>query len=146
MDTQVTTKMKINKSANEVFEAFIDPVKIGNYWFSSSSERWEKGKKIILRYDEYGAEGIINVLEVQVNKQIVFSWGELNEETIVTITLKEVDEKSTIIEVNESGLKEEDPEVISKMLGQKEGWVYMLSCLKSYLEHDVKDLRASLVH
>jgi uncharacterized protein YndB with AHSA1/START domain len=147
MDTQVTTKFKILKPVNEVFEAIVDPVKIGNFWFSSSSERWEQGKRVTLKYDEYDAEGTINVLEVNENKKIVFSWGEEhNEETVVTITLKELDNKSTIIEVNESGLKEEDPEVVNKMLGQKEGWVYMLSCLKCYLENDVKDLRASLIH
>ncbi len=57
MDTQVTAKMKIRNPANEVFEAIVDPGKIGNYWFSSSSERWEQGKKIILKYNEYNAEG-----------------------------------------------------------------------------------------
>jgi uncharacterized protein YndB with AHSA1/START domain len=147
LDTQVTSKMKINKPANVVFDAIVDPVKIGNYWFSSSSKRWEEGENIVLRYDEYGAEGTIHVTEVQENRQILFSWGaEHDEETIVTITLKEIDDKTTIIEVIESGLKKEDPDIVSKMLGQKEGWVYMLSCLKSYLEHDVKDLRASLIH
>ncbi|MGM0876539.1 MAG: SRPBCC family protein [Bacillota bacterium] len=147
MDTQVTTKFKIHKPANEVFDAIVDPVKIGNFWFSSSSERWEQGKSVTLRYDEYEAEGIINVLEVEENKKIVFSWGgESDEETVVTITLKELDNASTIIEVNESGLNEDDPEIVNKMLGQKEGWVYMLTCLKGYLENDVKDLRASLIH
>lgn len=147
MDTQVTTRMKILKPANEVFEAIVDPVKISNFWFSSSSERWEQGKNITLKYDEYNAEGAINVLEVEKNRKIVFSWGEEhNEETVVTITLKELDNNSTIIEVNELGLKAEDPEVVNKMIGQKEGWVYMLSCLKCYLENDVNDLRASLIH
>jgi len=39
-------------------------------------------------------------------------------------------------------LVEEVPEVVKKMIGQKEGWVYMLSCLKCYLENDINDLRA----
>ncbi|MEH6945072.1 SRPBCC family protein [Bacillus sp. JJ722] len=147
MNTQVTTKMKIRKPANEVFESIVDPEKIGHFWFSSSSERWEQGKKITLKYDEYDAEGAINVIEVKENKKIVFSWGEEhNEETVVTISLIELDKNNTIIEVKESGLKEEDPEVVNKMMGQKEGWVYMLSCLKCYLENDVIDLRASLIH
>ena len=147
MDTQVTTKFKINKPTNEVFEAIVDPVKIGNFWFSSSSERWEQGKSVTLRYDEYGAKGVINVLEAVENKRIVFSWGgESDEETVVTITLKELDNTSTIIEVNESGLNEDDPEIVNKMLGQKEGWVYMLTCLKGYLENGISDLRASLIH
>ncbi|MEK4300545.1 SRPBCC domain-containing protein [Oceanobacillus sp. FSL W8-0428] len=147
MNTQVTTKFKIYKPSNEVFEAIIDPLKIGNFWFSSSSESWEQGKSITLRYDEYEAEGIINVLKVEKNKEIKFSWGEeSNEVTVVTITLKELDNTSIIIEVNESGLNEHDPEIVSKMLGQKEGWVYMLTCLKGYLENGICDLRASLIH
>jgi len=147
METVVTTKLKIKKPINEVFEAFVDPVKIGNFWFSSSSERWKEGKLITLRYDEYGAEGTIKVLEVERNKRIVFSWGaESNEETIVIITLKELEQVGTIIEVSESGFNEEDTEIVSKMLGQKEGWVYTLTCLKAYLENGVRNLRASLIH
>ncbi|MDF2038287.1 SRPBCC family protein [Cytobacillus oceanisediminis] len=147
MDTQITSKFKINKPANEVFEAIVDPVKIGHFWFSSSSERWEQGKSITVKYVEYNAEGILNVLEIEENKKIVFSWGgETNEETVVAITLNEPDHLSTIIEVNESGLDENDPEVVSKMLGQKEGWIYMLTCLKGHLEHGISDLRASLIH
>ena len=147
MDTQITAKMLIHKSANEIFEAIVDPEEIGNYWFSSSSERWEQGKVIVLKYDEYEAEGEIHVLEIQENKKIMYSWGgESADETIVTITLKELETDSTVIEVNESGLNEEDPEIVNEMLGQKEGWVYVLSCLKAYLEHGITDMRASLVH
>ncbi|WP_438315505.1 SRPBCC family protein [Sporosarcina sp. FA9] len=142
MDTQVTTKFKILKPAHEVFEAIVDPAKMSNYWFSSGTGRVEQGKTITWKYDEYNAEGIIHVLEVEENKKIVFSWGE----TVVAITFKELDATSTIIEVNETGLKEDDPEIINKMMGQKEGWVYMLTCLKGYLENGITNLRASLIH
>ncbi|MDN4494379.1 SRPBCC family protein [Ureibacillus aquaedulcis] len=147
MNTKITTKLQISKSANEVFEAIVNPEKIGNYWFSSSSDRWEQGKTITLRYDEYNAEGTIHVLEIQQAKKIVFSWGdESGEGTIVTISLNELDSENTVIEVNESGLNETDPEVMNKMLGQKEGWVYTLTCLKAYLENGINNLRASLIH
>jgi len=145
LNTQIITKLKINKPTNEVFEAIVDPEKIGNFWFSSSSKRWEQNMSITLRYDEYNAEGSINVIEINDNKKIVFSWGEEGQETIVTITLTEVD-SSTIIEVIESGLKEDDPEVVAKMIGQKEGWVYTLTCLKGYLENGINSLRASIIH
>jgi uncharacterized protein YndB with AHSA1/START domain len=135
------TKLKILKPANEVFEAFVDPSKIGKFWFSSSSERWEQGKTVTLRYDEYNAQGDIEVMEVDINKKIVFQWGEGH---IVTITLKELDNSSTIIEVNEEGFNENDGEAISELIDNKEGWVYMLTCLKGYLEYGV-NLRAALV-
>ena len=146
MDTQVTTKLKIIKPANEIFEAIVNPEKMANYWFSSGTERVKQGKTITWRYDEYNAEGVIDVLEVVDNKKIVFSWGGEDQGTVVTIIFKELDNSSTVIEVNESGLKEDDPEIVNKMMGQKEGWVYMLTCLKGYLENGATNLRASLVH
>lgn len=134
------TKMKIFKPANEIFEAFVDPAKIGKYWFSSSSERWEEGKTITLRYDEYNAEGDIQVIEIVPNKKIVFNWGNT-----VTISLIELDLSTTVVEINEEGFSENDEQLLHKMVDNKEGWVYMLSCLKVYLEHGVTDLRATLV-
>jgi uncharacterized protein YndB with AHSA1/START domain len=146
MVTEIVTKFKILKPTHKVFEAIVDPEKMANYWFSSGTERVEQGKMITWRYDEYNAEGVIKVLEVMENQKIVFSWGGPGEETIVRIALKELDNTSTIIEVNESGFKADDPELVNKLIGQKGGWVYMLTCLKGYLENDINNLRASLVH
>lgn len=146
MDTQVITKFKIYKPVNEVFEAVVDPKKMANYWFSSGTDRVENGKIITWRYEEYGAEVVIKVSEVVDNKKIVFSWGSEGEGTLVTITLDSIDQTTTIIKVNESGFKEDDPDLLNKMVGQKGGWVYMLTCLKGYLENGVNTLRASLVH
>jgi len=146
LDTQVTTKLKIRKPAHEVYEAIVDPKKMSNYWFSSGTARVEQGETITWRYDEYNAEGVINVLEVDENNKIIFSWGAIDQETIVTIILEELSAMSTVIKVTETGLKEDDPEIVNKMLGQKEGWVYMLTCLKAYLENGVITLRASLEH
>ena len=139
------TKIKIFKPVNKVFEAFVDPSKIGNFWFSSSSERWEQGKTITLRYDEYDAQVDIKIMEIEENKKIVFQWGADGGGHVVTITLKELDNVSTIIEVNEEGFNENDDELISNLLDNKEGWVYMLTCLKGYLEFGVNKLRAGLV-
>lgn len=141
MNTEITTKMMILKPARDVFEAIVDPQKMGGYWFSSGTARVEQGKNITWKYEEYGAEGNIHVKEVEENKKIVFDWGE----TTVTMTFFDEDE-STIIQVTESGLKEDDPDLVAKMLGQKEGWVYMLTCLKGYIENGITTLRASLVH
>ncbi|WP_200411466.1 SRPBCC family protein [Virgibacillus salexigens] len=146
MDTQVTTEFKILSPATEVFEAFVDPGEIGRFWFTSSSERWEQGKTVTLKYDEFEAEGTINVLEVEKNRKVVFLWGyEDDDVREVTITLKELDNTSTIIEVIESGFIEDDPQIVNKMIGQKGGWVYTLTCLKGYLENGVTNLRASIL-
>jgi uncharacterized protein YndB with AHSA1/START domain len=139
------TKFNIKTPANEVYEAFVDPAKIGNFWFSSSSERWEQGKTITVRYKEYNAQLEIEVLETQTNKKIVFQWGANGEGHVVTITLKEVEPSNTIIEIVEDGFNENDADSVNQLLDNKEGWVFMLSCLKGYLEFGVTDLRGGLV-
>lgn len=137
--------MNILKPANEVFEAFVDPAKIGNFWFSSSSERWQQGKTITLEYKEYNATVEIEVLEIVDNKKIVYQWGELGEAHIVTISLTELDDSSTLVEVNEEGFKEDDADFINQLIGNKEGWVFMLTNLKGYLEFGINKLRTGLV-
>ena len=141
----ILTKFSIGRPRHEVFEAFVDPAKIGNFWFSSSSDRWETGKTITLRYEEYNATVVIKVKEVERNQKIVFVWEGPEEEHVVTITLQEVDEARTVIEVNEEGFSQDDPEFVSKLVDNKEGWVFVLSCLKAYLEFGVRELRAGLV-
>ncbi|WP_424237806.1 SRPBCC family protein [Bhargavaea ginsengi] len=139
------TKMKIDKPVSEVFEAFVDPSRIGGFWFSSSSERWEEGKVITLRYDEYEAQGEIYITKIDLNKKIVFHWGANEEGNKVTIILNEQGASKSIIEISEEDFNENDENIISVMLDNKEGWVYMLTCLKGYLEYGV-NLRASLIH
>lgn len=136
------TKMRIDKPVNEVFEAIADGEQISNYWFSASSGRWEQGKTVTLKYEEYHAQVDIHVLEVEANRKIVFEWDGTDH--VVTISFHEGGPSGTIVEVMEQGFDEHDADTVSQMVDNKEGWVYMLTCLKGYLEYGVK-LRASLV-
>jgi uncharacterized protein YndB with AHSA1/START domain len=135
------TKINIQKPANEIYEAFVNPEKIGNFWFSSSSERWEEGKTITLRYEEYNAQGDIYIKEIYENEKVVFEWAGSR---LVTINFFPVEKGGTIVEVNEEGFDGDDENLINQLLDNKEGWVYMLTCLKGYMEFGV-NLRAALV-
>lgn len=132
----IITKMQVDVPRETVFEAFVDPEKIGGFWFSSSSERWEQGKTITLRYEEYDAELNINIERVEDNQLIAFTWGAHP----VTIQFEE-SEAGTVVTTTE---KDFDTQDVKQLLGQKEGWVYMLSCLKVYLEHGVTTRAAIL--
>lgn len=132
---EITTKMKINADSEKVFNAFIDTNQLGEFWFSSTSEKIIEGKKVTLRYDEYDAEVNINVKEVTVPKRICYKWGDSN----VFINFRD-DNDATIVEVVEDGFSDTE---VDKLLNQKEGWVYMLSCLKAYIEYGA-NIRAAL--
>lgn len=132
----IVTKMQVNVSSDQVFEAFVNPDYIGGFWFSSSSERWEEGKTITLRYEEYHAEIDILIEDMVENEMIQFKWGDNH----VTIQFDD-DDNHTIVTTTEKDIEEND---VTRLLGQKEGWVYMLSCLKSYLEYGNK-IRGALL-
>lgn len=146
MISEITSKMRFDKSTSEVFEALVDPEKIVNYWFSNSSGRLEEGKKITWLYQEYNAELTIKVVEIEKDKRIVYKWGEDEHETTVAFLLVEEKNGSTVLEVTESGFNTNDPKIVNILLGQKEGWMYMLTCLKGYLENSISTLRGSLIH
>jgi uncharacterized protein YndB with AHSA1/START domain len=145
MSIQLVTKMKILAPAHNVFEAFVDPAKIAKFWFSSSSERWESGKIVSLSYIEYNAPPFdIKIVECDVDKRIVFSWGEENiNDRTVTITLSAVDD-ATFVEVKENGFVEKEG-LMDLLIGSKEGWVFMLTCLKAYLENGISSLKLGLI-
>ena len=75
----------------------------------------------------------------------MFRWGTDGEGNCVTISLEELDQSSTIIEVIEEGFSEDDDEFVAQLIDNKEGWVYMLTCLKGYLEFGINKLRAAIV-
>ncbi|MCD8826300.1 SRPBCC domain-containing protein [Staphylococcus gallinarum] len=134
MDIQ--TQMQINVPVHKAYEAFVNPEEISGFWFSHSSERWETGKTITLKYAEYNAELDIEIVHIEENRLIQFTWGNHP----VDIHFEENDNGVIVTTIEQDFDKTE----VEQLLGQKEGWVYMLSCLKAYLEYNVK-IRAALL-
>lgn len=132
----IVTKMQVNVPKENVFEAFVNPNQIGGFWFSSSSERWEQGKTITLCYEEYNAELEVQINSIEDNKSIEFIWGNHP----VTIEFEGIGESTVVTTIE----KDFDTQDVEQLLGQKEGWVYMLSCLKAYLEHNIS-IRAAIL-
>lgn len=132
----IVRKMQVNVPKENVFEAFVNPNQIGGFWFSSSSERWEQGKIITLCYEEYNAELEVQINSIEENKSIEFIWGNHP----VTIQFEGIGESTVVTTIE----KDFDTQDVEQLLGQKEGWVYMLSCLKAYLEHNVS-IRAAIL-
>ena len=144
MEIILKSKMKILKPVSEVFDVFVNPEKIGNFWFTTSSCKWETGKTVTLTYDEYTAEFDIFIVKVLSEKKIVFEWGPAEEKRTNTILFEISDNSSTIVTTLEEGWQENE-NLTDELLKNKEGWVYMLTCLKAYLENGVNTLRTGLI-
>ncbi|MGY0411727.1 hypothetical protein ACW5YJ_00540 [Staphylococcus sp. mip270_02] len=91
---------------------------------------------MILCYEEYNAELDIQIKSLEENKSIEFIWGEHP----VSIQFEGIGESTVVTTIE----KDFDAQDVEQLLGQKEGWVYMLSCLKTYLEHNVS-IRAAIL-
>lgn len=142
-DLEMVTRMNILRTPDAVFESFVDPARIGKFWFSSSSDRWDAGKAVTVVHKEYGAEFDIKIVEAERNRRIVFLWDEGNDERKVTLEFDRHCNIGTSVTITESGWGA-DPDV-DELLQNKEGWVFMLTCLKAYLENGVGTLRTGLI-
>ena len=121
------------------------PENLRNFWFSSSSARWEIGVTVTLAYAEYGAAGFdIHILEAAGPSRIRFQWGEGKDVRTVDISFTK-DGEDTIVKVVESGWRADAPDLVDGMVASKEGWVFMLTCLKAWLEVGINTLRLGLV-
>lgn len=154
---EITTKMQINAPAEEVFSAFTDKDKIGNFWFSHSSEDWAEGKDIVLSYEEFDAKVPVHIESIKAGEKIILTWGQAQDERVVTISFK-----NGVVEIKEQGFQEyeemftnpvlaevrtfEYEEILENLMGGQRGWTFVLTCLKAYLENGLTSLRLGLLN
>jgi uncharacterized protein YndB with AHSA1/START domain len=82
------------------------------------------------------------VRQVVANERIVFEWPAEADgyNTRVEMVFKPLDERNTMVQIGESGWRE-DPAGIKASYGNAGGWMHMMCCLKAYLEYGI-NLRA----
>ena len=133
---KVNTQMGILKPVQDVFEAIVNPERMSGYFISSGSGRMEEGETIKWIWEDYGVEHDIKVQKVEKDKFISFNWSASGIETLVEFNLEEKGKNQTLIKVKESKWPL-DEEGVERILGQTQGWVNMLCCLKAYVEHNI---------
>ena len=86
------------------------------------------------RFAEVPGEHDVVVREVVEDQRIVFEWaaegGGYN--TRVEMAFKPLDEQNTMVQISESGWREE-PAGIKASYGNAGGWMHMMCSLKAYL-------------
>ncbi|MEP6513288.1 MAG: SRPBCC domain-containing protein, partial [Parafilimonas sp.] len=109
---QIKAGLKILKSADEVFNAIVDPDKMSKYFISKSTGWMETGKTITWQFPEMDMEFPIRVQRAEPYKYISFFWNDVDgTETFAEITLKKRDDDSTFVSITE-GTRDNDEEGI----------------------------------
>jgi uncharacterized protein YndB with AHSA1/START domain len=133
---EIKAAIQIQKSSHEVFEAIADPEKMSNYFISKGSGRMEDGKQIMWRFPEFDMEFPIRVNKTDQDKYISYYWEVDQLELLVEITLTQVADNSTLVNVTEKS-RNNDEAGIKWLKGNTEGWANFLACLKAWLEYGI---------
>ena len=139
MKTQALTvkaAIQIQRAANMVFQAIVDPKQMSNYFISESSGVMEEGKNLIWKFPEFDEEAPIKVGKIEKNKSIEFSWVVNNHDHVVQILIEEKTDFSTVVRITETGGAFDENGIIW-LTGNTEGWANFLACLKAWLEYGI---------
>jgi len=134
-------QLKIRKPVEEVFDAVVDPARLTRYFIQASSGPLVEGATVQWKFAEVPEPLDVIVIKVVRPEAIVFEWpasGGYN--TRVEMAFKPIDGASTLVQITESGWRE-DEAGIKDSYGNAGGWMHMMCCLKAYLEYSI-NLRA----
>jgi uncharacterized protein YndB with AHSA1/START domain len=140
-DIQVHVRDRILRPIAVVFDAVIDPVKMSNYFISGSSGPMKPGP-VTWEFGDLGAKVAINVLEVELNKMIVWESTALGQPTRSMIEFAPDGEDATVVTITEGSYSFTHAGV-KLALGQNAGWTYTLCALKAYVQFGI-NLRTGL--
>ncbi len=145
-DLVAQAQMLIRRPAEDVFNAFVRPDVITQFWLESTTGPLQMGAQVDWQFMVAGAMERVSVIAFEDPRHLAFVWSEgaLN----VDITLVETHEKSTIVSVQVRGF-EEGEQSLAQVVNATEGFSIVLCDLKTLLEsgksaHLVRD-KATLI-
>jgi uncharacterized protein YndB with AHSA1/START domain len=140
-DIEVNVRERMLRPIGEVFDAVVDPVKMSNYFISGASGPMKPGP-VTWEFGDVGVKVPITVLEVELNRKIVWESTGLGQVTRSMIQFAPDGEDATVVTVTE-GRFPFTPEGVKLALGQNAGWTYTLCGLKAFVQFGI-NLRTGL--
>ena len=134
MTLESNVALQIQKPINEVFDGIVNPEKMTKYFISESNGRLDDGKDLSWKFPEFPEKFPITKVITKGNSLISFVW---DPETVVTITLEQLPDNSTLVSVIERG-KELNEDNLKWVLENTAGWSNFLACMKAYLEYGIQ--------
>lgn len=133
---EIKAALQIRKSAHEVYDAIVDPMKMSNYFISEGSGKMEEGKQVIWQFPEFDMKFPVRVGKIELDKYISYYWEIDGVELLVEMTLTSKDSSNTIVTITEKS-RNNDEAGIKWLKSNTEGWANFLACLKAYLEYGI---------
>lgn len=128
-----TATIQIQRSAEDIYEAIVDPLHMSHYFLAEGNGRLDGGSTVWWKFPEFPESFEVTGKEMDPGRLISFVW---DAGTLVTITFQEVGPGDTVVKIVE-GDKDQTEENILWALRNTEGWANFLACLKAYLEYGI---------
>jgi uncharacterized protein YndB with AHSA1/START domain len=132
----VKTQMLVRRPVQQVFQAFIDPVKTTNFWFTKSSGKLEIGKVITWEWEMYNISTQVLVKEIIEDIKIIIEWNE--PATTVEFHFQSQPNDTTYVIIKSYGFKQNGQRLIEVIKDNTSGFTTVLDGLKAFLEHNLK--------
>jgi uncharacterized protein YndB with AHSA1/START domain len=136
-------EMLIRRPVAEVFEAFVDPARTAQFWFTSGDARLEPSKRVRWTWAMYDFCAQVDVKVVEDHRRIVVEWSADDAPTTIEWLFTPRADGTTFVSITTSGFRGDDDEIAEQAIASTEGFAFVLAGLKALLEHDV---RLNLVH
>jgi uncharacterized protein YndB with AHSA1/START domain len=129
----------IRKPVAEVFEAFVDPQIITNFWFDESSGRLEAGTTVNWRWAMFDMTVDVDVIDIKVNERIEIKWGtNADDVSAVEWTFEQRSADTTFVRVVNKGFSGDADKIVGAALDSTGGFALVLAAAKAWLEHGVR--------
>ncbi len=130
------TAMLIRRPAAEVFEAFINPAITSKFWFTRGSGRLEQGKEVQWDWEMYNFSTQVSVKAIEENKRILIEWSGYGT-TMIEWIFTAPSENTTFVSITNTGFSGNGDELVNQAISSTEGFTFVLSGLKAFLEHNI---------
>jgi uncharacterized protein YndB with AHSA1/START domain len=122
----ITVSQQVSRGAGELFDAFVDPTKITQFWLEKVSGPLELGSTVRWWFMVPGATETVSVIEIIHSQRIVFDWSDGIR---VCIEFEESHGPTTLVSVRATGFQQEPS--LEKIVDATEGFRLFYATSKS---------------
>ena len=133
------TGMLVRRPVAEVYEAFVNPDTITQFWFTRTTGRLEMGKTLEWIWDMYSLTAQVVVKDLVPNKKIEIEWGMAGQPaTRAEWTFEPVEGGFTFVHIVNDGFSGDEATVQEMVAGSTGGFCWVLAGAKAWLEFGVR--------
>ena len=134
----VKVGMMIRRPAPDVFAALTDPRITTRFWFTKSTGPVTPGAELTWTWEMYGASSAVSVTSFEEDSHLRFTWSGYDPAHPTTVEFRLVPRaEGTYLRVTETGFSGDGDTQVSRALDSTQGFTFLLSSLKAFLEHEV---------